>query len=56
LGDRKILLKFGFRCHFKPIIEEPVERLAQQTDNLVIEETTDVAQSAKQVGRRTTDI
>ena len=35
---------------FKPIIEEPVEKLAQETENLVIEETTELIEPSSQVG------
>ncbi len=38
------------KCYFKPLIEEPVEVLAQETERLVIEETTETAaDSSKQV-------
>jgi hypothetical protein len=38
------------KCYFKPLIEEPVEVLAQETEHLVIEETTETAaDSSKQV-------
>ena len=37
---------------FKPIIEEPVEKLAQETENLVIEETTELIEPSSQVGLR----
>ena len=35
--------------YFKPLIEEPVEILAQETEHLVIEETTEAVDTSKQV-------
>ena len=43
-----------FENYFKPLIEEPVELLAQETEGLVIEETTEASDAAKEVSRVST--